>query len=143
MSCYIAHYFIYKMFWKSKTIGRQQIGGHQGLGEGLSIKKQPEGILEDYGTVLYVDCSGVYTTAPKLIDVYNEGMNFTVCNQKRKWEHEICSKDTGRLDTGKKTKRMILRSLGIKGKEELGCSSWRRKWSRSLKRVGKTDALRL
>lgn len=107
------------MFWK-RTVGRQQIGGHQGLGEGLSLKEQPEGILEDYGTVLYVDWSGGYTTPPKLIDPYNEGRNFTVCSERRKWEVAICSKDTGRLETGKPTKRMILRSLDITGKEELG-----------------------
>lgn len=38
---------------------------------------------------------------------------------------------------------MILRSLGITGKEELGQSRWRRKWSQALKRVGGAAAPRL
>lgn len=72
----------------------------------MSIKKQPEGILEDHGTVSLVNCRGGDTTTclSKRIDLYTRGMNLTACNEKkRKWEEEICSKDTERIEMGKKT----------------------------------------
>lgn len=55
---------IYPMGWKRQNYGnRKQASGCQGLeGEGEIIAKEPTGILEVDGNILYLDCGHWYMT---------------------------------------------------------------------------------